>query len=892
MKKIAKKIILPLLLLSVFCVTGCSNNTPYIGENGNWWVDESDTGVPAQGPQGPQGEPGSNGIDGENGINGESVSVVSVEKTDSIDNVDTYTITFSDGSTSTFTVTNGVDGESVNVESVTKIGSKGLVDTYKIVFSDGTEYTFTVTNGADGECITIESIEKTGSDELVDTYTITLSDRNKFTFTVTNGKDGLTPYIGPNGNWWIGDEDTGEFASYNYETRDITDGLTFTPMTINGKGGFVVTGFDPAVAYGREIYDLLDDYPEQYASTYGIINIPDYLGTTPVIGVKAEMFKNVDYISKVSLSRNTVYLGDNVFNACSNLQEIDFNGAPLEKLPDYAFYKTKLQSIDLPETLETLGAYSLANTNLKSIELPDSLTRLESHALYGNTIKDIDINNVTYFADYSLYGIHGNPIYLTNDVEYVGSYAFAGTYVYIEHETIPTTWGSNIAGTSTVYGGIVTPNCLINDEYIYSKNGNEITVLNYIGIAKRIEIPSLIDSLPVTKIGYGFNSVTEIGLDVYENIYTEESGENYFSYMVRAEQVVIPNSVKAIDLGAFINLFTTIYIPSSVEKISTYALFVDNDDMSSNFMIFEANSYPTLIKGWVDGENDGEIDGALWFGDEEHIGTYRNIKNTKWEDVYFNEETNSYYIKDLLGYTLIAYMNHEVGREIVIESTFNNETVHTIRKGAVYGFFNHKSLIIEDGVKKIQSGAFMVCEDFNYVYIPSSVTIINAYGFDGLCKRFYTNHTSKPDEWDTQWAGYSTGSYSITYKIELDEIPSISFDGKYEYAVLDDGTVSLVKYLGSSSASTINVPRTIDGYTVTEVKSNCYSLSYSSSVYIYVPETIQVLEENAFYRSYSSTRTYVYFEAESALPGYHSKYINTSSSYLTQYWDRSIGYWY
>ena len=538
--------------------------------------------------------------------------------------------------------------------------------------------------------------------------------------------------------------------------------------------------------------------------------------------------------------------------------------------------------------METLGAYSLANTHLRSIELPDSLTKLESHALYGNAIKDIDINNVTYFADYSLYGIHGNPIYLTNAVEYVGSYAFAGTYVYIEHETIPTTWGSNIAGTSTVYGGIVTPNCLINDEYIYSKNGNEITVLNYIGTDKRIEIPSLIDSLPVTKIGYGFNSVTQIGLDVYEDFYTEESGENYFSYMVRAEQVVIPNSVKAIDLGAFNNFFTTIYIPSSVEKISTYALIIDEDDLSSNFMIFEANSYPTLIKGWVDGENDGEIDGALWFDDEDYICYYRNIKNTKWEDVYFNEETNSYYVKDLFGYTLIAYMNHEVGSEIVIKSTFNNETVHTIRKGAVCGFFNPKSLIIEDGVKKIQKYAFMMCEDFNYAYIPSSVTIINAYGFADVCDRFYTNHTSKPDEWDTLWAG-SSSSYTISYKTELDEIPSISFDGKYEYIVLDNGTAKLIKYLGSSS-STIKVPRTIDGYTVTEVKSSCYSISNYSTVSIYIPKSILVLEENAFYRSYTSYRTYVYFEAESALPGYHSKFINTSSSYLTKYWNRSIGY--
>lgn len=876
MKKIGRFIVLSIFMMSVIFMTGCSNNTPYIGKNGNWWVGESDTGVPAQGEKGDKGD------------TGDSVTVVSVEKTGTEANIDTYTITFSDGSTSTFTVTNGADGESVNVESVTKIGSEGLVDTYKIVFSDGTEYTFTVTNGADGECVTIESIEKTDSDELVDTYTITLSDGNKFTFTVTNGKDGLTPYIGPNGNWWIGDEDTGEFASYNYETRDITDGLTFTPMTINGKGGFVVTGFDPVVAYGSEIYDLLDDYPEQYASTYGIINIPDYLGTTPVIGIKAEMFKNIDYISKVSLSRNTVYLGDNVFNGCSNLQEIDFNGAPLKKLPNYAFYKTKLQSIDLPDTMETLGAYSLANTNLKYIEFPDSLTRLESHALYGNTIKDIDINNVTYFADYSLYGIHGNPIYLTKDVEYVGSYAFAGTYVYIEHETIPTTWGSNIAGTSTVYGGIITPNCLINDEYIYSKNGNEVTVLNYVGTDRRIEIPSSIDSLPVTKIGYGFNSVTEIGFDVYENIYTEVSGENYFSYMVRAEQVVIPNSVKAIDLGAFNNLFTTIYIPSSVEKISTYALIVYEDDLSSNFMIFEANSYPTLIKGWVDGENDGEIDGALWFDDEDDFFYYRNIKNTKWEDVYFNEETNSYYIKDLFGYTLIAYMNHEVGSEIVIKSTFNNETVHTIRKGAVCGFFNPKSLIIEDGVKKIQKYAFMMCEDFNYAYIPSSVTTINAYGFANVCDRFYTNHTSKPDEWDTLWAG-SSSSYTISYKTELDEIPSISFDGKYEYLVLDNGTASLVKYLGSST-STINVPRTVDGYTVTEVKNSCYSISYSSTVSIYIPKSILVLEENAFYRSYTYYRTYVYFEAEEVLPGYHSKYINTSSSYLNEYWNRSIGY--
>ena len=46
----------------------------------------------------------------------------------------------------------------------------------------------------------------------IDTYVINYSDGSKFEFVVSNGQDGKTPYIGDNGNWWIGDEDTGVFT--------------------------------------------------------------------------------------------------------------------------------------------------------------------------------------------------------------------------------------------------------------------------------------------------------------------------------------------------------------------------------------------------------------------------------------------------------------------------------------------------------------------------------------------------------------------------------------------------------------------------------------------------------------------------------------------------------
>ena len=74
--------------------------------------------------------------------------------------------------------------------------------------------------GKDG--VGIDRIEKTSTQGLVDTYTIYLTNESTYTFTVTNGKDGdpgskgdpgdngITPIIGENGNWYLGDEDTGK----------------------------------------------------------------------------------------------------------------------------------------------------------------------------------------------------------------------------------------------------------------------------------------------------------------------------------------------------------------------------------------------------------------------------------------------------------------------------------------------------------------------------------------------------------------------------------------------------------------------------------------------------------------------------------------------------------
>ncbi len=64
-----------------------------------------------QGPQGLQGETGAQGAPGEKGDTGAvGNGIASIAKTKTEGNVDTYTITFTDGTSTTFSVTNGEDG--------------------------------------------------------------------------------------------------------------------------------------------------------------------------------------------------------------------------------------------------------------------------------------------------------------------------------------------------------------------------------------------------------------------------------------------------------------------------------------------------------------------------------------------------------------------------------------------------------------------------------------------------------------------------------------------------------------------------------------------------------------------------------------------------------------
>lgn len=148
-----------------------SAHPPYIGENGNWYVYDPeteefvDTGDPSRGPQGIQGETGPKGDTGATPDITMNASVDNTSGTPAVVVTETgteedpiFSLAFSglkgpqgDTGATGKTGPQGPTGPTGNgISNITKTGTSGLVDTYTITYTDGTTSTFTVTNGRDG----------------------------------------------------------------------------------------------------------------------------------------------------------------------------------------------------------------------------------------------------------------------------------------------------------------------------------------------------------------------------------------------------------------------------------------------------------------------------------------------------------------------------------------------------------------------------------------------------------------------------------------------------------------------------------------------------------------------------------------------------------------------
>lgn len=462
------------------------------------------------------------------------------------------------GSVDDFTnIVKALGADAKDIKSMTLEGN-----TLKLTLKDGTTQSIDLTprDGSDGK----DGIDGTDGKDGIDGA------------DGTNGTDGLTPHIGENGNWWIGDKDTGIQAVDNttYTVKFNTD-HSLRPEEIKVKKGECIdlptptqdgyffdgwytgvsptdkkfTSYDPVyrdmTLYARWIEDSDYYYTDGLTFWY---NESSGGGYSVGFGIDEGSYPNYGHDSGL---RHTV---ENI--VIPKYYNDGINGIhPVKSIAMQAFFWcSSLKSIRIPDTITYIGQFAFNHCNsLETITLPDNATfspdafndcpSLKEINISENNIHYINIDGIIYDKDMTrlhrsvpLSGV--KKLVVPSPVKVISWHAFNGSDIE----------------------EVVLPDGLTTIEY---------GTFGYSAI-KKIVIPE-----SVTEIGasafYKCKDLTDINLP--NNL--TKLGDRAFTYCESLETINLPANITALPDNLFFGCISlqTIENLDKVTYISSHALF-------------------------------------------------------------------------------------------------------------------------------------------------------------------------------------------------------------------------------------------------------------------------------------------------------------------------------
>lgn len=296
------------------------------------------------------------GEKGETGTTGNGIA--SFEKTSTSGLIDTYTITFTNGTTSTLNVTNGRGIVSIDLTS-----TEENIDTYTITYNDGTTSTFTVTNSTvtDQEFETLEAeVNKYKTLSLL----LPKVEGEGSSITLNNTVEGVTMDITPEG-----------------ATSQNGTPSPDTPIPIK-----VVTGDNSIVITGKNLFDK-----NTVVNNYRLGSAGDLY--------RDNNYSTSDYI-KVNYSTNYVF---NELNASEAIVEYDENKTFIKR-----YIGNKVKNI----TATSNTAYvriAVYKSNLSIFQLEQGSIATDyvpyQQQTYPISLGSIELAEIDNYQDY----IYGTP---------------------------------------------------------------------------------------------------------------------------------------------------------------------------------------------------------------------------------------------------------------------------------------------------------------------------------------------------------------------------------------------------------------------------------------------------------------------------------------------------
>ena len=676
-------------------------------------------------------------------------------------------------------------------------------------------------------------------------------------------------------------EPTVEPERVGSEVQHKESGLTYQPLS---DGTVAIIGYDNS-SDTLAIPAELGGYPVSrieghafHQSPITSVEIPDSVQS---LGVSA--FSWCESLTELTLPDSVIYMDGNPVWSCENFSTFHVSERnPAFRVQDGVLLsKDGTRLISFPSMLD-----------VETFHVPDGVTTIDHHVF--STLA------------------HMTGVVFPDSVTTIRSGAFSNCHNLQTIELPPylETLESNAFSFCHGFETITIPDSVVE---LYSSPFEYCSTLQEIIVSDTHPTLEVRDGALIRKdeqsLLYYPSGLTAESYQVPEGIQSINSGA--FAYHNHLVKVTLPESVTTISYGAFreFDTLASLNIPASVSYIGNRAfdncpnlvLKVIPESYGEEYAIQNniKYEYSAVSNGATDefeyqiGE-DGNVTITKYIGKDAEVvvpqtlGSVPGSANT-------SEPLLALEVLDKLGLSgnnsgrpVVAIGSRAFADNSRITSVTLPGSVTTLGDEAFSTSKKLKTVTISGNIDSLPNGAFRDCAALESVTMPDSVTFIGKEAFSGCAKldaftlpAAVTNigadaFAGCDDLILTVWPetlgeGYAQANGIVFYYPESVYTPENVFEYSIDYTV-GDGEATVTGYVGQDTK--VYIPPTLDGVKVTAIGKNAFArnaaieyvsiphgvthigidaFSNTSLKKMYLPATVQTMEQRAFYRCQNLT---------------------------------------